>query len=81
GVYQLKNGLWVKFDTYTLAAKELPITGGKVTIDFEIARTFRIQNTANATVDLKNIPGADRSTTIMVKIYGKVGSFNWTIPN
>ena len=76
GTYVLKGGVWTRFDTYTL--KALVAT---TTVDFNLGRVFRITNTANATVALTNIPAADRATTVVVKVYGKVGSYQWTLPS
>ena len=74
-VYQVVNGQWKKFDTYTL--KAVVATN---TVDFSAARVFRIDNTAAATVALTNVPDADHATTVVVKVYGKVGAFQWTLP-
>lgn len=73
--YQLVNGQWKKFDTYTLKA-----VVATTTVDFNAARVFRIDNTAAATVALTNVPDADHATTVVVKVYGKVGAFQWTLP-
>lgn len=75
GMYTLVNGAWKKFDTYTLKAAVATNT-----IDFNVARVFRITNTASATIALTNIPSADEATTVVVKVYGKVGSYQWTMP-
>lgn len=80
--YQLVNGAWVKFDTYTLKVLDATITANASTLDWNLARQFRIVNntTGAKTINLTNIPGADRATSVVVKIYGKTAVFNWTIP-
>lgn len=77
GVYQLVNGQWVKFDIYTLK-----VIDAANTIDWNSARQFRLTNTVAGarTIALTNIPAADRAATVVVKVYGKVAAFNWTIP-
>lgn len=80
GVYQLHAGAWVKFDIYTLKAIDVAIAANAGTVDFNAARVFRLQNAGTATIALTNLPAADRATTIVVKVYGKVGAFQWTLP-
>lgn len=75
GQYTLVNGVWKKFDTYTL--KALVATN---VIDFSLGRVFRIDNTKSDVISLTNIPSADEATTVVVKVYGKVGSYSWVMP-
>lgn len=78
GTYILKSGVWTRLDTYTLKAVDAVISAGAVTLDLSVARTFRIQNTAAAAVTMTNLPASDRTTTVIVKIYGKTNAFTWT---
>jgi hypothetical protein len=77
-VYQMVNGTWVAFDIYTLK-----VVDAANTIDWKTARQFRLTNTVAGarTISLTNIPGADRAATVVVKVYGKVAAFNWTLDN
>ena len=81
-VYQLVNGAWVKFDVYTLAVLDAAFAGSTTTLDWNLARQFRIVNDTSGakTINLTNLPGASRAATVVVKVYGKVAAFNWTIP-
>ena len=83
GVYQLINGAWVKFDIYTLAVIDAAFTSNVATINWASARQFRmVNNTAGSkTVNLTNIPGADRAATVIVKVVGKTAAFVWTLPS
>ncbi|BAQ02686.1 tail fiber protein [Ralstonia phage RSL2] len=78
GTYILKSGVWTRLDTYTLKAVDAAISAGAVTLDLSVARTFRIQNTAAAAITMTNLPAADRTTTVIVKIYGKTNAMTWT---
>lgn len=78
GTYILKSGVWTRLDTYTLKAVDAAINAGAVTLDLNVARTFRIQNTAAAAITMTNLPAADRTTTVIVKIYGKANAMSWT---
>ncbi|BCM95211.1 putative tail fiber protein [Burkholderia phage FLC6] len=78
GTYIMKSGAWTRLDTYTLKAVDAAISAGAVTLDLNVARTFRIQNTAAAAITMTNLPAADRTTTVIVKIYGKTNAMTWT---
>lgn len=81
GTYTLVNGAWKAMDTYTLKAMDVALSGGVGTIDLSVARIFRIQNTAATTINITNPPDASHGTTVVVKVYGKVGAFTWTLPS
>uniref|UniRef100_A0AAU7PG89 Tail fiber protein n=1 Tax=Burkholderia phage vB_BgluM-SURPRISE13 TaxID=3159457 RepID=A0AAU7PG89_9VIRU len=81
GTYQLVNGAWKAMDTYTLKAMDVTITGGVGTVDLSLARIFRIQNTAATTINITNPPDASHGTTVVIKVYGKVGAFTWNLPS
>jgi hypothetical protein len=81
GTYQLVNGAWKSMDTYTLKAMDVTITANVGTVDLSLARIFRIQNTAATTINITNPPDASHGTTVVIKVYGKVGAFTWTLPS
>lgn len=61
-----------EMDTYTLA-----VTSSTATLDLAEAQVFTINASANRTLSLVNVPGADRTMTVVLKLIGNTGTITW----